>query len=286
MSIIQKTIDYRNSPSLNQSKLNWIRSGFKKVTVNEGMQLGNIMEVKMCYPELFDEMFVVGKVPGGKGAEIIRNLVDDGVILETMTDQQIKDYCVDFHESRSVDSRHNELLKLKTFYDDLTGRSGKTLVDKRLVDIVDRKLTTIDYRFLTEGAIFQEWIEFEFMGERCKALLDVVNYQWFDIKSTTKSLLDWPKSIDDFGYDVQACWYDMAIQTAYPGLEFGGYYVVPVLTNEPAKLFKWDIYEAHSKVVDLVNLYKWHRDSDVWYSRELHDNEVINLTKTNWGYKI
>jgi hypothetical protein len=271
---------------LNQSKLNWIRTGFKKVKENDGMTLGNILEVKMCYPELFDDLFIVGNVPGGRGAEIIRELVRDNIDLDNMTDEQIKYYCTEFYEKSSIDSRHNSLLKLHQYYDDLKGVSGKTLVEKKFVDIVDRKLEKIDHRFITEGAIFQEWIEFEFMGERCKALLDVVNYQWFDIKGTTKSLMDWPSSITDYGYDVQAVWYDMAVRTAYPGIEFGGYCVVPFMTAEPATLFKWDIYEAESKVIDLVNLYKWHKENNVWYPKVLHDNPIINLTKNNWGWQI
>lgn len=286
MNIIEKTLAYRQSPSLNQSKLNQVRTGFKKVNVNDGMTLGNILEVEMCYPELFDELFVIGKVPKGKAADIIKELVEDGIDLEEMTDEQIKEYCVDFHENRSIDSRHGELLKLRQYYEDLTGNSGKTLVDKKSVDIVRKKLETVDHKFITEGAIFQEWIEFEFMGEQCKALLDVVNYKWYDIKSTTKSLLDWPKSIDDFGYDVQALWYHLAVQTKYPDIEFGGYYVVPVLTQEPAKLFKWDIFEASEKVIELVRLYQWHRDNNIWYAKELYENDVINLTKTNWGYRL
>ena len=286
MNIIEKTLEYRKSSALNQSKLNWIRTGFKNVKENDGMTYGNILEVKMCYPELFDELFIIGSVPGGRGAEIIRELVRDDVDLDNMSDEQIKYYCTEFYEKSSIDSRHNSLLKLHQYYDDLKGTSGKTLVEKKFVDVVDRKLDKIDHKFITEGAVFQEWIEFEFMGERCKALLDVVNYEWFDIKSTTKSLLDWPKSIDDFGYDVQGFWYDMAVKTVYPDIQFGGYYVVPVLTNEPAKLFKWDLYDASDKVHDLVKLFKWHRDNNIWYSKELHDNEVINLTKTNWGYKF
>jgi len=286
MNIIEKTQAYRASPGLNQSKLNWIRTGFKNVKENDGMTYGNILEVKMCYPELFDELFIIGSVPGGRGAEIIRDLVRDDVDLDNMTDEQIKYYCTEFYEKSSIDSRHNSLLKLHQYYDDLKGTSGKTLVEKKFVDVVDRKLDKIDHRFITEGAVFQEWIEFEFMGEHCKALLDVVNYEWFDIKSTTKSLLDWPKSIEDFGYDVQGLWYDMAVKTVYPDIQFGGYYVVPVLTNEPAKLFKWDLQEAESKVIDLVNLYKWHRDNNVWYAKELHDNHIIELTKNNWGYRI
>ena len=286
MNIVQKTLEYRRSPSLNQTKLNWIRTGFKNVKENDGMTYGNILEVKMCYPELFDELFIVGSVPGGRGAEIIRKLVEDNIDLDNMTDDQIKYYCTEFYEKSSIDSRHNSLLKLHQYYDDLKGTSGKTLVEKKFVDVVDRKLEQIDHRFITEGAIFQEWVEFEFMGEQCKALLDVVNYEWFDIKSTTKSLLDWPKSIEDVGYDVQALWYDMAIKTVYPDIQFGGYYVVPVLTNEPAKLFKWDIYEEYEKVVKLVNLYKWHKENDIWYAKELHGNDVINLTKTNWGWRI
>lgn len=286
MNIIEKTLAYRKSDGLNQSKLNWIRTGFKNVKENDGMTFGNILEVKMCYPELFDDLFIIGSVPGGRGAEIIRDLVRDDIDLDNMSDEQIKYYCTEFYEKSSIDSRHNSLLKLHQYYDDLKGTSGKTLVEKKFVDVVDRKLDKIDHRFITEGAVFQEWIEFEFMGEHCKALLDVVNYEWFDIKSTTKSLLDWPKSIDDFGYDVQAYWYDMAVKTIYPDISFGGYYVVPVLTNEPAKLFKWDLQEAESKVIDLVNLYKWHRDNNIWYSKELHDNEIINLTKTNWGWRM
>jgi len=286
MNLIQKIQAYRDSDALNQSKLNWIRTGFKKVNVNDGMTLGNILEVEMCYPELFDELFVIGKVPKGKAADIIKELVEDGVDLDNMTDEQIKEYCTDFHENRSIDSRHNELLKLHQYYDDLTGSSGKTMVDKKSVDIVRKKLATTDHRFITEGAIFQEWIEFEFMGIRCKALLDVVNYQWFDIKGTTKSLMDWPNSITDYGYDVQAVWYDMAVRTVYPNIEFGGYYVVPFMTSEPATVFKWDIYDAESKVVDLVNLYKWHSENNVWYPKVLHDNPIINLTKNNWGWQI
>ena len=286
MNLIQKIQAYRDSDALNQSKLNWIRTGFKKVNTNDGMTLGNILEVEMCYPELFDELFTIGKVPKGKAADIIKELVEDGVDLDNMTDEQIKEYCTDFHENRSIDSRHNELLKLHQYYDDLTGSSGKTMVDKKSVDIVRKKLSTTDHKFITEGAIFQEWIEFEFMGERCKALLDVVNYQWFDIKGTTKSLMDWPSSITDYGYDIQAYWYDMAVRTQYPNIEFGGYYVVPFMTSEPATLFKWDIYEAYGKVVDLVSLYKWHKDNNVWYPKVFHDNPIINLTKNNWGWQI
>jgi len=286
MNIIEKTKAYRASPALNQTKLNWIRTGFKNVKENDGMTYGNILEVKMCYPELFDELFIVGSVPGGRGAEIIRDLVRDDVDLDNMTDEQIKYYCIEFYEKSSIDSRHNSLLKLHQYYDDLRGTSGKTLVEKKFVDVVDRKLEKIDHRFITEGAVFQEWIEFEFMGEICKALLDVVNYEWFDIKSTTKSLLDWPRSIDDYGYDVQAVWYDMAIKTVYPDIQFGGYYVVPVLTPEPPKLFKWNIHEEYEKVVKLVNLYKWHRDNNIWYAKELHDNDIIELTKTNWGWRM
>lgn len=286
MNIVQKTLEYRRSPSLNQSKLNWIRTGFKNVKENDGMTFGNILEVKMCYPELFDELFIVGSVPGGRGAEIIRKLVEDNVDLDNMTDDQIKYYCTEFYEKSSIDSRHNSLLKLHQYYDDLKGTSGKTLVEKKFVDVIDRKLEQIDHKFITGGAIFQEWVEFEFMGEQCKALLDVVNDKWYDIKSTTKSLLDWPSSIDQFGYDVQALWYHLAVQTKYPDIEFGGYYVVPVLTQEPAKLFKWDIYEASEKVIELVRLYQWHRDNNVWYAKELYDHNVINLTKTNWGWRI
>lgn len=86
MNVIEKTKAYRASPSLNQTKLNWIRTGFKSVKENDGMTYGNILEVKMCYPELFDELFIVGSVPGGRGAEIIRDLVRDNVDLDNMTD--------------------------------------------------------------------------------------------------------------------------------------------------------------------------------------------------------
>jgi len=128
MNIIEKTQAYRASPGLNQSKLNQIRTGFKKVNANDGMTLGNILEVEMCYPELFDQLFVIGKVPKGKAADIIKELVEDGISLDEMTDEQIKEYCVDFHENRSIDSRHGELLKLRQYYEDLTGSSGKTMV--------------------------------------------------------------------------------------------------------------------------------------------------------------
>jgi len=92
MNIIEKTQAYRASPALNQSKLNQIRTGFKKVNVNDGMTLGNILEVEMCYPEMFDQLFVIGKVPKGKAADIIKELVEDGIDLDNMTDEQIKDF--------------------------------------------------------------------------------------------------------------------------------------------------------------------------------------------------
>ena len=93
MNIIEKTQEYRKSSALNQSKLNWIRTGFKNVKENDGMTYGNILEVKMCYPELFDELFIIGSVPGGRGAEIIRKLVEDDVDLDNMTDEPMKYYC-------------------------------------------------------------------------------------------------------------------------------------------------------------------------------------------------
>lgn len=283
MNLIEKTKAYRASPSLNQSKLNWIRQGFKKEKNSEVFNLGNIMEAKMCYPELFDEMFIIGKVPGGRGAEIIRELVDDGVDLDHMTDEQIKFYCTDYYEEKSIDTRHNALLKLHQYYDDLKEVSGKTLVNKKQVDIVDRKLSKIDYRFITEGATFQEWIEFEFMGEQCKALIDVVNDKWYDIKSTTKSLLDFPSSIENYGYDIQAYWYYLAMFTKYPEIEFGGYYVVPLFTEEPARLFTWNLFYGRDKTLNLVERFKWHRDNNIWYSHLL-EPEVIELQDN--GFKL
>ena len=181
MNLIEKTKAYRESDALNQSKLNWIKNGFKKEKKSEVFNLGNIMEAKMCYPELFDDMFTVGKVPGGRGAEIIRELVEDGVDLDHMTDEQVKFYCAEYYEEKSIDTRHNALLKLHQYYDDLMETSGKTLVSAKQVDIVDRKLNQIDYSWLVQGATFQEWIEFEFMGERCKALIDVVNDKWYSL---------------------------------------------------------------------------------------------------------
>lgn len=283
MNLIEKTKAYRASPSLNQSKLNWIRQGFKKEKNSEIFNLGNILETKMCYPELFDEMFTVGKVPGGRGAEIIRELVEDGVDLDHMTDEQIKSYCTDYYEEKSIDTRHNALLKLHQYYDDLKEVSGKILVSKKQVDIVDRKLSQIDYRFITEGAKFQEWIEFEFMGEKCKALIDVVNDKWYDIKSTTRSLLDFPSSIDAYGYDIQAYWYYLAMSTKYPEIEFGGYYVVPLMTHEPARIFTWNIFYGRNKTLELVEKFKWHRDNNIWYSHLL-EPEVIELQDN--GFKL
>jgi len=280
MNLIEKSKLYRESPSLNQSKLNWIRNGFRRTEVNDGMRLGNIMEALMCYPEEFDNMFLVSKKPSGKGAEIVEQLYRDKVDLDNLTDEQVKYYCVDFHEKRSIDSRHNELLKLRQYWLDL--QSDKEIVDQRMVDIVKSKLDRTDYNWLIEGATFQEWIEFEFMGEKCKALIDVVNSKWYDIKSTTKSLLDFPKSIKEYGYDVQAYWYYLAMSVAFPKIEFGGYYVVPLLTNEPAKIFKWDVHYGRDTTLNLVERFKWHRDNNVWYSHLLLPDEV-ELIESSYG---
>lgn len=154
-------------------------------------------------------------------------------------------------------------------------------------------------------------IYFKYKDEDCKALLDgiLINHkdktiQPFDLKTTGKSVYEFPQSYLQFGYYRQCAFYELALKTeespikvfldkGYKLLDF--IFIVvesKVSSSHPAIIYKTNEFDRQCGITggyrnrklykgidQLIDEYKFHRDNDYWdLPKDLLDTRgMINL---------
>lgn len=125
-------------------------------------------------------------------------------------------------------------------------------------------------------------INWEFMGVKCKSLLDCVKFnfkkhicQIIDLKTTVK-LWHFHESIEKYDYLRQLCFYYLAakwyleneLQINLDDWEFE-FYIVAIDSTQTSDIrvfvFSWETVETrYSTIVDALKKIKWHEESGKW----------------------
>jgi len=158
---------------------------------------------------------------------------------------------------------------------------------------------------ITEELLHQVPIYFELEGQEFKALLDGIRLNHknrtiepFDLKTTGKSVYDFPQSYLTFGYYTQAALYDLAIRTKEsPVLQYidEGYTIKDFVfivaetktsSTSPALIYTTTQHERncgleggyvdgkyYKGIYQLLDDYLWYSKNDLWvYPKEIHEN--------------
>lgn len=123
----------------------------------------------------------------------------------------------------------------------------------------------------------------------CKAKVDriILNHKTktfalIDLKTTGKSVLDFPKAFFDYDYDRQIAFYAKAVQEQFPGYKPSGYYFVVVekfgeFRTRVFKIGKSAVKAGWNKVAQLLSMYlSCKRSGDFTYEPGYTDIYVID----------
>lgn len=302
-----------------------VRQGLVEDEEKVHFSVGAAIDCLLTSPERWEKDFEVVSVsrPTGFLGKFVQNLP-----CNIRPDSPLEDYMTAYQKSgyrKGIEWAVNNFWSL----DDVVryhrvncNRGEKILLTTEMYDSVQNALELIklnpwtkryfhNFSNLTEEVLHQIPIYFEYMGVECKALLDGViidhalkTIQPWDLKSTGKSVMDFPSSYLTFGYYRQAAFYRLALesheylgQLISDGFKVLDYQFVVVETNpkstRPALIYQTEpghhtlgIYGGqigsryYPGINSLIEDYKWHEQSGVWdMPREVYLNEgVVKLT--------
>lgn len=135
------------------------------------------------------------------------------------------------------------------YWEDLKEALGKTVLSVEESAVIYNTVKSLNSNEVTgsylkenthETKLFQVPLHFEYNGINCKALLDLVIFnhhnktiQPIDIKTIGDSCLNFPKSLRQRRYDIQAAFYTAGLQARYPECEILPFKFIVESTTEP-----------------------------------------------------
>lgn len=319
--------EYYESDRLSNSKLSRILTPWKFNAPQEdrknskALRIGSAIDCLLTDPGRWHEEFVVKDFdkPYGKIAVFIENL-PEGLTRDSPQEEYMIAYEVAEY-SYSLKVIINKLWNspdLVSYYHSLTEDAGKVVLGvteynliKNCVRVIQNSPYCTKYFQRTSSWIdldHQVAIYFDYLGEKCKGLLDGVlidheskTIQPFDLKTSSLGIFDFTKSMLTFGYYRQAAFYDVAIHSdasPYKDLIKDGYEVLPFrfIVVDTTNVCPFPlIYQMSQKdlkagliggmvgtqyypgINDLIDLIKFHTREGYEYPKEIIDsNGVIN----------
>jgi len=221
----------------------------------------------------------------------------------------------DYRRTWSDDVRYSKVCEHYEYWDELRNSQGKIILSNDEYSIISQivmSLRTSEYtsEYFQEGndieVMYQVPIYWEYDGVRCKALLDMVRIdhkaktiQPIDIKTLGDYTINFPKSVRQRRYDIQAAFYSEACVTLKNTLNLWEYKILPFKflvesTIEPGTplvftcdydLYKTGRYGSPEVEVSgvvirqeifgfehLIRLYKYHQSNGFEKDKRVVDN--------------
>lgn len=282
-------------------------------------RIGSALDCILTDPERWDEEFAVvdANKPYGLMGKFIENLP-----MDISVDSSVEKY-QEAYDKAGYKMNINKVIEKMWGTPEITdyliatrGIEEKTILSKDEFDIINKcaeliranefvakyfKPVTTDCEVMRQVPIY-----FEYQNEKCKALLDGVyidhtekTIQPYDLKTTGKSIYDFPISFLQFGYYRQCAFYEIALKTesspikelleqGYRLLDFIFIVVETKLSSShPAVVYRTSEKDRLCGIVggktgrktylgidQLIENYKFHRDNNYWdMTRELLESK-------------
>ena len=260
---------YYATEALNQSTLKLLEGGMQHFLLckdlksdSDSFRLGSAVDSLITRPrETFLETFYVAQeenIPSDK----IKGIIDSFVQkygFEKIPEKSQEELVLVIEESGwqpnyKIETRLKKVLEEGNAYFELLQKSqNKTILSSEqhlkvwkiaesIQKLLDTKLQNITEYFTPTDVIMQLPIYFKYGGIKCKALLDMVliekvngvpiNVKGIDIKTTADLTSNFPLAYKKFGYDIQAAFYQKALEAAFPAASIESFVFVVESTNE------------------------------------------------------
>lgn len=255
--------EYRAHSALNQSRLKQLEDGafsvhedgdpMKRLKCNNALVIGSAVDCLVTDPESWISYHVVeADIPTPQNLALVETCIE--LKIQGSTQGEVNNrlplkVITEAYERVGVRGRGltkilEEFQKeapLFKLYEELLRNYNKTwlckedfaLVNECAINVCNHPYTRDIFKNDREH-IYQKAIVFEHLGVECKALLDILQIDHvnmviypYDLKTTGKQLKQFKSSIFDFGYDIQARWYEYAIRSEYAHLLDAGYTIAP-----------------------------------------------------------
>jgi hypothetical protein len=202
----------------------------------------------------------------------------------------------------------------KTYYEDLIAAEGKKVIsfaqEALIINIAEGlKSHAFTSKFVKGNSQYkvftQQALSFEYLGVKCKGLLDlvvvdVVNNILYpiDLKTTTTSLNFWTDTLMKYRYDFQGAFYTEALKQTDLSIygddlkvsnfrfivesqKFPGSPLIYELSDEAMAIgkmggvFQGKSYEGFHQAIERLI---WHSENDLWaYTKEDYENDGIRV---------
>lgn len=280
----------KNGPSYLRKKLDGV------IPDEKGSQLekGTMIHEYILQPEEFnnDYLLFVGQKPKSdqqqKFCEILINSVEIEPDKSLLNAYKASYSIVGKSEDKMLSEARKIALELNPYIEAL--KDGRKLISQYDTQKCQDVLHNIEQHkaasVLLNDSNYEEHHEFhinwEFLGVKCKSLLDCVKFnfeekrcQLIDLKTTVK-LWHFEDSIEQYDYLRQLCFYLQAIMW-YLENERGEnpahwtfeYYIIAIdSTNDSdIRVFKFDAKSVHSRFETITRVLKdirWHQENNLW----------------------
>jgi hypothetical protein len=245
-------VEYYQNPALSQSKLKLLLTNptlFETVREPEMFYeekkhfvVGSAVDCLLTTPDIFDETYHISDVHS-KPSDTIKSILNQVYSCvnedeEILTIDQYHDLIIQFCDSHEYSmawknaTRFNKVCEGYEYFEDLKSSKGKQVLSVDEKTLIDSIVMSIKSNEVT-GAYLQEVkglhkhyqlpLYFEYEGEDCKALLDLVIFDHdskiiepIDFKTLGDYVLNFPKAMRQRRYDIQAAFYTEALKAKYP----------------------------------------------------------------------
>lgn len=289
--------------------------------------IGGAVDTLLTQPETFNDKYYVSSVEK-KPSDVVKSIIHqvyDSVSkedLENFEEYTVEilqscidhDYCPTFKD----ETRIKKVLEFKDYWNELIDSEGKTMLSLEESDVITRIVKNISESPLAKyfkpneapngvDIQLQLPILFEIDDIGCKALLDIVIFDHnnktitpIDLKTMSGNIIDFPKSVKQRGYMIQAAWYTEALKQMCKNVAMANYkienfcFIVasttedqpPVMFQCTDKLLEEGKHGREEVVIedikfnrvkgylDLIDDYKWYIDNGFHQHRDLSGNFV------------
>lgn len=333
--------EYFSAPGLNNSMLGlmfnprWVKIKLENPETEDDdkiyFRIGSALDCLLTSPERWDEDFKVINVnrPWGLMGKLIDNLPPD---LDMFSAPHLYQEAYDKSGYKmKLDTVINNFWKNEETYKYYMATRGtgkdKTIISKDEYDSVVKCNELISanefiHQYFNSTGIGIEILRqvpiyFKHKGEDCKALLDGIHIdhrnktiQPYDLKTTGKSVYDFPSAFLQYGYYRQCAFYELAVlsekspvrdllQQGYKLQDFIFIVVeTKISSSHPAVIFRTTFHDRncglnggymgkrfYKGINNLIEDYQYYRDNDYWdLPRDLYENKgeiLLNVFNTN-----
>lgn len=292
--------------------------------------IGGAVDTLLTQPETFNDKYYVSSVEK-KPSDVVKSIIhqvhdnlskDD---LENSTDfedyhSEILQSCIehDYCPTFKDDTKVKKVLEFKDYWNELIDSEGKMILSLEESDVVTKIVKDINSSPLAKyfkpneapnGVDIQHQLPilFDIDDIGCKALLDIVIIDHnnktitpIDLKTMSGNILDFPKSVKQRGYQIQAAWYTEALKQMCKSIAIADYKIenfcfivasttedqIPVMFQCTDKLLEEGKFGREEVIIegikfnrvkgylDLIDDYKWYIEHGFHQHRDLSGNFV------------